>query len=70
MTEINAKYAYSEIGGLTEDVRELSECKQVLCTELVNEVENIEELGTIILQLKRNLHEEKREKEKAVQTYA
>jgi hypothetical protein len=49
MAEINAKNAHTEIGSLTDDVNELSECKKVLRAELVNEVESLEELGAIIL---------------------
>ena len=55
-----------EISQAETDTIELKECKAVLKSELQTEAGNIEELTQIIGQLKRNLLDARREKEKAV----
>lgn len=60
----------SELGELQADINELDECNGVLKRELKNEADSIAELTGIIRVLKRNLFEERRERERAVQAVA
>lgn len=66
MAQVRSNTVNQEIRDLECDVKELRECKAVLRSELVSEDENIRELGTIIAQLKRNLHDAKRDRDRAV----
>jgi hypothetical protein len=70
IAQLKPSHIQQEIFTLQEDLYELEECKKVLRNELLGETECVDELTTIIQQLKRNFHEEKRDKEKAVQTHA
>lgn len=55
---------------MESEISELTDCKILLVAELKVETDNIDELTGIIQMLKRNLHEEKKERERAVQASA